>query len=182
MGSKLSLGACLQRVDNYEYELPSDFEDEEIDEEAAFTEEDKKQFADWFGDKGAAGTLAANPRKLCIQHASTSVEQKQHLSKGLFADAAASSDADEADLLNSESEHSEDEELNPDDFSEDVSLIIISHPNSTQIFYVRLCVACLDVSSLTLVLQCMASIGCSFIHSTCVSESCAKSTGLFVCR
>ena len=38
------------------------------------------------------------------------------------ADAAGHSEnADEADLLNSESEHSEEEELNPDDFSEDVS-------------------------------------------------------------
>ena len=48
----------MQRVDNYEYELPSDFEDEEIDEEAAFTAEDKKQFADWFGEDGEAGVLA----------------------------------------------------------------------------------------------------------------------------
>ncbi len=40
----------------------------------------------------------------------------------MLADAAgASENADEADLLNSESEHSEEEELNPDDFSEDVS-------------------------------------------------------------
>ena len=40
----------------------------------------------------------------------------------MSADAAASSeDADEADFLNSESEHSDEEELNPDDFSEDVS-------------------------------------------------------------
>ena len=36
------LTACrlLQRVDNYEYELPSDFEDEEIDEDMAFTGEE----------------------------------------------------------------------------------------------------------------------------------------------
>lgn len=40
----------MQRVDNYEYELPSDFEDEEIDEGLAFTEEDKKKYAGWFGD------------------------------------------------------------------------------------------------------------------------------------
>ncbi|GFH23634.1 uncharacterized protein HaLaN_21275 [Haematococcus lacustris] len=33
----------VQRVDNFEYEMPSDFEDEEIDEELAFTEEDKKK-------------------------------------------------------------------------------------------------------------------------------------------
>jgi len=41
----------LQHVDNYEYELPSDFEDEEIDEEMAFTAEDKKLYAGWFGDE-----------------------------------------------------------------------------------------------------------------------------------
>lgn len=41
----------MQVVDNYEYELPSDFEDEEIDEETAFNEEDKKLYADWFGEK-----------------------------------------------------------------------------------------------------------------------------------
>jgi U3 small nucleolar RNA-associated protein 14 len=38
-------------VDNYEYELPSDFEDEEIDEEMAFTAEDKKLYAGWFGEE-----------------------------------------------------------------------------------------------------------------------------------
>ncbi|KXZ48222.1 hypothetical protein GPECTOR_29g127 [Gonium pectorale] len=38
----------FDQVDNYEYELPSDFEDEEIDEETAFTEEDKKKFGAWF--------------------------------------------------------------------------------------------------------------------------------------
>lgn len=37
-----------QEVENYEYELPSDFEDEEIDEELAFTEEDKKKYGSWF--------------------------------------------------------------------------------------------------------------------------------------
>ena len=43
-----------QVVDNYEYELPLDFEDEEIDEDAAFTEEDKKLYAGWFGGSDAA--------------------------------------------------------------------------------------------------------------------------------
>ena len=40
-------------MDNYEYELPSDFEDEEIDEEAAFNDADKKLYGDWFGDRVA---------------------------------------------------------------------------------------------------------------------------------
>lgn len=43
-----------QQVENYEYEMPSDFEDEEIDEEAAFTAEDKKKFGAWFDDMGAS--------------------------------------------------------------------------------------------------------------------------------
>lgn len=43
-----------QRVENYEYEMPSDFEDEEIDEEAAFDEDDKKRYAGWFDDAPAA--------------------------------------------------------------------------------------------------------------------------------
>ena len=52
-GHTLTASVCslLQRVDNYEYELPSDFEDEEIDEDTAFTAADKKQFADWFADE-----------------------------------------------------------------------------------------------------------------------------------
>ena len=53
--------APLQRVDNYEYELPEDFEDEEIDEDAAFNEEDKKLYAEHFApddsgdDRGGGG-------------------------------------------------------------------------------------------------------------------------------
>lgn len=40
------------QVENYEYEMPSDFEDEEIDEELAFTEEDKRKYAGWFDGDG----------------------------------------------------------------------------------------------------------------------------------
>lgn len=43
-----------QQVESYEYEMPSDFEDEEIDEEAAFTAEDKKKFGAWFDDIGGS--------------------------------------------------------------------------------------------------------------------------------
>jgi U3 small nucleolar RNA-associated protein 14 len=50
----LYVNYTVQVVDNYEYELPSDFEDEEIDEDAAFTEEDKKLYAGWFDDTEAA--------------------------------------------------------------------------------------------------------------------------------
>ena len=40
------LSAFMQAVENYQYETPSEFEDEEIDEDMAFTEEDKHQFGD----------------------------------------------------------------------------------------------------------------------------------------
>lgn len=48
-------------MDNYEYELPSDFEDEEIDEDAAFNEEDEKLYADWFGEKDGGRQKAGSP-------------------------------------------------------------------------------------------------------------------------
>ena len=107
-------------MDNYEYELPSDFEDEEIDEEAAFTEADKKQFADWFGDDATAGMFNRQFGHSVYMQGEAS---QYHL---LIAappsdDAAPSEDASEHDLLNSESEQSDEEELNPDDYSEDVS-------------------------------------------------------------
>ena len=38
-----------QVVESREFELPSDFEDEEIDEESAFTAEDKIKYAGMFG-------------------------------------------------------------------------------------------------------------------------------------
>jgi hypothetical protein len=50
-----------QAVDNYEYELASDFEDEEIDEETAFTAEDKKMYAGMFGMDEGAEEDAAEP-------------------------------------------------------------------------------------------------------------------------
>lgn len=39
-------------MSNYEYEMPSDFEDEEIDEEMAFTEEDNKKYGSFFDEMG----------------------------------------------------------------------------------------------------------------------------------
>lgn len=41
-------------MDNFQYELPEDFEDEEIDEDEAFTEEDKKLYAHMFSGKAKA--------------------------------------------------------------------------------------------------------------------------------
>lgn len=48
--------AVIQIADALEYELPSDLsDDEEIDEETAFTEADKKKYAGMFGDTGSGG-------------------------------------------------------------------------------------------------------------------------------
>lgn len=41
----------LQDVDNYEYELPEDFEDEEIDEDEAFNSEDEQLYGHLFSKK-----------------------------------------------------------------------------------------------------------------------------------
>ena len=43
--------SCLQVVDNFQYELPEEFEDEEIDEDMAFTEEDNRLYAHMVGPK-----------------------------------------------------------------------------------------------------------------------------------
>ncbi len=43
-------------MESYEYEIPSDFEDEEIDEEMAFTAEDKRKWGDWFDEHAAPGS------------------------------------------------------------------------------------------------------------------------------
>ena len=50
---------CLQRVDNYEYELPSDFEDEEIDEDEAFGPDDDVKLGHLLGSKRKGKHLAA---------------------------------------------------------------------------------------------------------------------------
>ena len=48
---------CLQIADGLDFELPSDIsDDEEIDEDMAFTEKEKKQFAGMFGNDGAGGS------------------------------------------------------------------------------------------------------------------------------
>jgi U3 small nucleolar RNA-associated protein 14 len=83
----------LQRVDNYEYELPSDFEDEEIDDEEAFNSEDERMYGHLFKkDKGGGDA---------------SEEEEEE-------DEEEEEESDEDDLLNSEDdgeeEASEDEE------------------------------------------------------------------------
>lgn len=75
-------------MENYEYELPSDFEDEEIDEDMAFTAEDKKLYAGWFGEEEEEQQQAEEAR--------SDGEQQQRRSKrsklGEFADLESSSD------------------------------------------------------------------------------------------
>lgn len=74
-----------QHVENYEYELPSDFEDEEIDEELAFTEEDRLKYGGWFGDTpGSPGARKA-----------ARVGEFDDLDSGSDGDDASDGDADE---------------------------------------------------------------------------------------
>jgi hypothetical protein len=103
MGSHVLLACKIhtyreQVVDNYEYELPENFEDEEIDEDAAFNEEDEKLYGDWF-----SSTAKAAP-------------------DGDESDDKRGS----PDLLDSEEENERGrEQYDTDDFSEEVSLIHI---------------------------------------------------------
>jgi U3 small nucleolar RNA-associated protein 14 len=80
-------------VDNYEYELPSDFEDEEIDEDMAFTAEDKKLYAGWFGDDEADHAAAGG------EGSDEDDGQQQRRSKrsklGEFADLESSSEEEQ---------------------------------------------------------------------------------------
>lgn len=45
----------LQRVESYEYELPADFEDEEIDEDEAFNSEDERMYGHLFAKRKGGG-------------------------------------------------------------------------------------------------------------------------------
>lgn len=45
----------MQLVDSYEYELPANFEDEEIDEDEAFNSEDERMYGHLFQDRGGDG-------------------------------------------------------------------------------------------------------------------------------
>ena len=53
------------KVENYEYEMPSDYEDEEVDEDEAFTAEDDAKFADFFAKVRCSPTLSAADAGLC---------------------------------------------------------------------------------------------------------------------
>jgi hypothetical protein len=46
--TKNKIANRYDKVDNYEYEMPSDFEDEEVDEDEAFTAGDDAKFAEFF--------------------------------------------------------------------------------------------------------------------------------------
>lgn len=49
----LSLNYDMQNVESFEYELPDNFEDEEIDEDEAFNSEDEKLYGHLFDSKGS---------------------------------------------------------------------------------------------------------------------------------
>lgn len=56
----LVLFVVMQNVENYEYELPEDFEDEEIDEDEAFNSEDERMYGYLFNDGGGKGRGGGN--------------------------------------------------------------------------------------------------------------------------
>jgi U3 small nucleolar RNA-associated protein 14 len=78
-------------VENYEYELPSDFEDEEIDEDMAFTAEDKKLYAGWFGEEEEEEQEAGSDGDAGGQQQRRSKRSKL----GEFADLESSSDEEQ---------------------------------------------------------------------------------------
>jgi U3 small nucleolar RNA-associated protein 14 len=78
--------STLQKVENYEYELPSDFEDEEIDDEEAFNSEDERMYGHLFKNKKDDGGSASEDEEV-------------------------ESESEEDDLLNSDDD---DEEVNED--------------------------------------------------------------------
>lgn len=64
-------------VENYEYELPADFEDEEINEDAAFNEEDEKLYGDWFASRdGGKDSREAEPDLLESEDGSDEAEEE----------------------------------------------------------------------------------------------------------
>ncbi len=50
------------RMDNYEYEMPAKFDDEEIESDEAFNADDEARYAHIFGPKGRAGKRVADER------------------------------------------------------------------------------------------------------------------------
>lgn len=88
----------LQRVENYEYELPSDFEDEEIDDDEAFNSEDERMYGHLFKKDAKGG--------------SESEEEEE--------EEESDENESEDDLLNSEDEEEEKEvDLNEDSEEEE---------------------------------------------------------------
>lgn len=86
----------MQQVENYEYELPSDFEDEEIDEEMAFTAEDKKLYAGWFGEDAEGDAEQQQGGSDGEMDADAGQQRRSKRSKlGEFADLESSSEGEQ---------------------------------------------------------------------------------------
>ena len=73
-------------VDNYQFELPEDFEDEEIDEEMAFTEEDKELYAGMLGTSKQSGRRAAQTAKDALLDSAEEDEDEPELDRDDFSD------------------------------------------------------------------------------------------------
>jgi U3 small nucleolar RNA-associated protein 14 len=96
LGADVRRLSCMQQVENYEYELPSDFEDEEIDEEAAFTAEDKKLYAGWFGEDADEDAEQQQGGSNGVMDAAAGQQRRSKRSKlGEFADLESSSEEEQ---------------------------------------------------------------------------------------
>ena len=88
-----SLVVPVQRVENYEYELPSDFEDEEVEEDEAFNSEDERKFGHLFARKSGGSDASESDED--EDDAATGEEEEED---------------NDADLLNSDEDSQEEEE------------------------------------------------------------------------
>ncbi|KAG7667273.1 hypothetical protein Ndes2526B_g04225 [Nannochloris sp. 'desiccata'] len=113
------------RVDNYEYELPSDFEDEEIDDEQAFNSEDERMYGHLFKNKqggDASEEEEDEDEEDDLLHSEDDDEQENISDseeenddeedselEDVFAKAGAASDGDSPRLFGSDEEEAEEE-------------------------------------------------------------------------
>lgn len=123
--SNLKISAVVQRVDNYEYELPSDFEDEEIDDEQAFNSEDERMYGHLFKNKqggDASEEEEDEDEEDDLLHSEDDDEQENISDseeenddeedselEDVFAKAGAASDGDSPRLFGSDEEEAEEE-------------------------------------------------------------------------
>ena len=106
-------------VESYEYQMPDNFEDEEIDEEAAFTEDDKKKYAAWFDkdeddDEDEEG-IEEGEDELDLMESEEVADEEEEDQEGLPDDGEAGEDEEEEDVEEDEAEDEADEDKEEED-------------------------------------------------------------------